>query len=181
VGHRLWELWYTFRMTKRLEEVIAYVRELPEEEQDRVDGKELALESARKPAAGAIDDDVLSAATNGIEGRQLLDMAIDECGVGRQVGEYGWIEILNEAIVRLAQHESIVVVDVEDDLVSDVAEDGALELVINLRNELVGEHHLQSELPHLRQHRGKQGSAIGLELVGVQRARRGSRLRERRL
>ena len=29
-------LWYTFPMTKRLEEVVADVRELPEEEQDRV-------------------------------------------------------------------------------------------------------------------------------------------------
>jgi hypothetical protein len=29
-------LWYTFRMTKRLEEVVADVRELSEDEQDRV-------------------------------------------------------------------------------------------------------------------------------------------------
>ncbi len=29
-------LWYTFRMSKRLEEVVADVRELPAEEQDRV-------------------------------------------------------------------------------------------------------------------------------------------------
>jgi hypothetical protein len=29
-------LWYTFRMTKRLEEVVSDVRQLPEDEQDRV-------------------------------------------------------------------------------------------------------------------------------------------------
>src|SRR5437588_12042862 len=89
-------------------------------------GEGAALQlTSKKPARGQTG--IVEFSPGLIESWKIGEHAVVEGGVGLQFNQRVWIEALVRAIVGVAQYDRIVVIDIEDDLVIDVAKNGLLQ------------------------------------------------------